>query len=187
MGLFSFLFAAKPPPPAPAPKPAPKPATASEIPAFNESPDISPGMQVSYSPDLIPRLKNDHHALLKTYGLIGDAFARNDLPAVAKHLADFHHGILGHLMTENIKLYVYLGNVLKRTDPESHELMFQFRQEMYGIGKAVLAFLNKYKDIDAQPALAETFGTDMQNVGKVLGDRIRREEETLYPLYFPAQ
>jgi regulator of sigma D len=161
------------------------PATASDIPAFNEGPDVHHGMAIGYSPDLIARLKNDHQILLKTFGLVGQAYARNDLPEVARQLRDFHHGLLGHLMTENIKLYVYLGGTIKHTDPESHELMLEFRQEMYGIGKAVLAFLNKYKEIDAHPALAETFGDDMKNIGAALVSRIRREEDTLYPLYAP--
>ncbi|HET7775092.1 MAG TPA: hemerythrin domain-containing protein, partial [Azospira sp.] len=73
-----------------------------------------------------------------------------------------------------------------RQDVESFELMRGFRHEMDAIGKAVLAFLSKYKDIGTQANLAASFGGDLQQVGDVLVNRIRREEETLYPLYLPA-
>jgi hypothetical protein len=33
--------------------------------------------------------------------------------------------------------------------------------------------------------LASSFLTDLEQVGKALQDRIRREEEILYPLYVP--
>jgi hypothetical protein len=57
---------------------------------------------------------------------------------------------------------------------------------MDGIGKAVLAFLSKYRDLDTQPNLAVSFRSDLDAVGKVLVERIEREESTLYPLYLPA-
>jgi regulator of sigma D len=186
MGLLNFFFEEKKLEAVPArarPAQAKKPATTPKAPVRVEKTVAASGMQIAYSPELIPHLEKDHKDLLETFGRISKAFAGNDLTAVAKYLADFQQGILGHLMTENIKLYVYLGHILKLADPESFDLMFEFRREMYGIGKSVLAFLNKYREIGTQPKLAESFGEDLKNVGEILVARIKREEETLYPLY----
>lgn len=57
---------------------------------------------------------------------------------------------------------------------------------MHGIGKAVVGSLAKYKDLSVDGNLVASFGRDLEAVGKVLVDRIQREEETLYPLYAPA-
>lgn len=65
-------------------------------------------------------------------------------------------------------------------------LPIDLRHEMDGIGKAVVAFLAKYKDLSVDGNLVASFGRDLEAVGKVLVDRIQREEESLYPLYAPA-
>jgi regulator of sigma D len=100
----------------------------------------------------------------------------------AKHLKDFRHGIQSHLLVENVRFYIYLEHSLQQ-DPESLSMVHGFRQEMDSIGKAVLAFLNKYKDIDTHSDFAVPFGKDLEEVGAILIARIKREEETLYPLY----
>jgi hypothetical protein len=49
-----------------------------------------------------------------------------------------------------------------------------------------VGFLAKYKDLSVDTNLVASFGRDLEAVGKVLVDRIQREETTLYPLYLPA-
>ena len=143
----------------------------------------APGTQITYSADLIPQLKADHQQLLELFGAIKQAFAGRDLPAIARFLDEFRSKIQAHLLTENIRFYIYLEHSLAQ-DMESSALVHSFRQEMDTIGRAVLGFLNKYGDIGTRPDMAIPFGNDLEAVGKVLVDRIRREEETLYPLYF---
>ena len=41
----------------------------------------------------------------------------------------------------------------------------------------------KDKGIAAHPELAASFATDLEGVGQALAGRIRREEDTLYPMY----
>jgi len=146
----------------------------------------APGTQIAYSPELIGQLKGDHQRLLELFGHISAAFAGSDLAAAARLLGEFRRGILSHLLTENVRFYIYLEHTLKHDSPNEFDLMRHFRHEMDSIGKAVLAFLDKYQSLDKQPDLAAAFGKDLENVGAILGERIRREEETLYPLYLPA-
>lgn len=146
---------------------------------------MAPGTSIGYNADLVPHLEADHQKLLQIFTAINTSFNAADLAATVQHLEDFRGAIQAHLLTENVRLYIYLEHALAR-DAGSHALVHEFRLEMDGIGKAVLAFLAKYRQMEAQPELAATFGSDLEAVGKVLVERIQREESTLYPLYLPA-
>lgn len=175
--LFDFLFGKKRPPETEAGRVSPQPMAAAG--------GQAPGTHIAYHPNLIDQLKADHQKLLGIFGNILTAFKAGDLAGTANLLEEFRGDIQGHLLTENVKLYIYLEHAL-RQDEESHSLVHGFRHEMDGIGKAVLAFLGKYKNIASQPDLAASFGPELEQIGEALVARIKREEETLYPLYLPA-
>jgi hypothetical protein len=175
--MFGFLFRKdKPADHGPAAVPSPAPAAAGAV---------APGTAIHYHPELIGKLKQDHQALLALFGSIQAAFAAGRLQEVAGHLDAFRTGIQSHLLIENVRLYIYLEHQLAG-DEASHQLIHDFRHEMDGIGKAVVGFLAKYKDLSVDTNLVASFGRDLEAVGKVLVDRIQREETTLYPLYSPA-
>ena len=176
--FLDFLFGKKEPlhPAHSAPPAAPAPL-AIKRPAAS-------GTHIAYHTELVPNLKADHHKLLQTFGAIHAALQARDLAAVVHRLDDFRTAIQGHLLTENVLLYVYLEHALAQ-DPVSHTLIHEFRLEMDAIGKAVLAFLSKYRELESQPELVAEFGPDLASVGKVLTERIQREESMLYPLYLP--
>lgn len=150
-----------------------------------EKPVVAPGTHIGYHAELVSQLEGDHQNLLRIMGTVGEALAAHDLKAVVQRLDAFRSAIQDHLLTENVRLYVYLEHALVQ-DPVSHALIHEFRREMDGIGKAVLNFLAKYRELETQPDLVRTFGDDLNAVGKVLAERIRREEAMLYPLYLPA-
>lgn len=177
--FLDFLFGKKEPhnltPVRPAPQAQPSPP----------KPVSAPGTHIGYHAELVSQLEGDHHNLLRIMGTVGEALAAHDLAAVVQRLDEFRSAIQDHLLTENVRLYVYLEHALVQ-DPVSHALIHEFRREMDGIGKAVLGFLAKYRELETQPELVRTFGDDLNAVGKVLAERIRREEAMLYPLYLPA-
>lgn len=175
--LFDFLFGKKRPPEAEAGRVSqlPMPAAGGQ----------APGTHIAYHPNLIDQLKTDHQKLLATFGHVLTTFKAGDLAGTAKLLEEFRGDIQGHLLTENVKLYIYLEHAL-RQDEESHRLVHGFRHEMDGIGKVVLAFLGKYRNIASQPDLVVSFGPELEQIGEALVARIKREEDTLYPLYLPA-
>lgn len=191
MAFFDFLFGSKnksktstaraaqaAPTAVSAPREAPV-QTAQSSPA-----SFAPGTLLRFDPSLIDRLQSDHRELLNLYGAISAASKEGNLKAAEGYLEEFRKAITDHLLKENVSLYVYLERLTKE-DPDSLEIMRGFRREMDGIGRAVVEFLGKYKSIGSQPELAPYFATDLAGVGKVLGDRIRREESTLYPMYAP--
>jgi hypothetical protein len=145
----------------------------------------APGTHIGYHPELVTQLVGDHQNLLRIMGQVHEALAAKNLSAVVQHLDAFRSAIQDHLLTENVRLYVYLEHALVQ-DPVSHALIHEFRREMDGIGKTVLSFLAKYRELETQTELLRTFGEDLAAVGKVLVERIHREESMLYPLYLPA-
>ncbi|MEW5889949.1 MAG: hemerythrin domain-containing protein [Pseudomonadota bacterium] len=175
--MFGFLFRKNG---------AAHPADAAPAPAGQPASGVSaPGTAIHYSADLIARLKADHAQLLALYGAVKQAFANKDYAAVAAGLEDFRSAIQGHLLVENVRLYIYLEHQLAQ-DPASFELIHEFRREMDGIGKAVVAFLTRYRNIGSDRSLSPSFAKDLDAVGAVLVRRIEREEATLYPLYLPG-
>ena len=177
MFLFDMLFGKKPAPATGLPAAAPSTTAA--------KPQVSaPGTGIRHDPRLIDALKEDHRLLLDIYTAIDAARRAEDLLSVQTRLGQFRMVLQDHLLKENVRLYVYLEHVL-RGDSVSHELMHGFRHEMDDIGRVVVGFLGKYREIGIHPELAGEFAKDFAAIGDALVARIRREEETLYPMYAP--
>jgi len=145
----------------------------------------APGTQISYHPELIASLKSDHLELLAIYAEISELFGAKKYPQVSEKLANFRAKLQDHLLTENVRLYIYLNYMLKHDETNS-ELIHSFRREMDGIAKVAINFLKKYDAIGVDPELAPSFAKDFSEIGTVLGKRIKREEEVLYPLYMES-
>ncbi|RLJ67853.1 hemerythrin domain-containing protein [Sulfurisoma sediminicola] len=178
MFLFDKLFGKKEAAPTTG-LPATTPGAASARPQAS-----APGTGIRHDPRLIEALKEDHRLLLDIYTAIDAARRTEDLLSVQTRLGQFRMVLQDHLLKENVRLYVYLEHVL-RGDSVSHELMHEFRHEMDGIGRVVVGFLSKYREIGIHPELAAEFATDFAAIGQALVARIRREEDTLYPMYAP--
>lgn len=175
MFLFDLLFGKKTTPASPAAPVAAAPAA----PAAS-----APGTTIHYDPRLIETLKEDHSLLIDIYKAIDAARSEGNLMTVQTRLDQFRMMLQDHLLKENVRLYVYLEHVLAG-DATSHQLMHEFRHEMDDIGRVVVGFLTKYRQIGIHPELAAAFGTDFAAIGQALTARIRREEDTLYPMYAP--
>lgn len=175
MFLFDLLFGNK--------KKDGPPSGAGTLPKAQSAAN-APGTQIHHDPRLIEALKEDHLLLLDIFKAIDSARQQGDLMTVQTRLNQFRIVIQDHLLKENVRLYVYLEHLLAG-DPTSHELMHGFRHEMDGIGRAVVGFLTRYKEIGLHPEAAGKFATDLAAIGEALVARIRREEDTLYPMYSP--
>lgn len=141
-----------------------------------------PSSGIAFDPELIERLKGDHRVLLSTYGAISTAAQAERWTEVESLLAQFRSGLTDHLMLESIKLYVYLQRTLA-SDPDNLRLMRRFSSEMVGIGKVVMDFVDDNQAISTDPGQQAQFLKSWRDIGKTLGDRVGREEKTLYPMY----
>lgn len=139
---------------------------------------------IRYNPELVGRLKSDHQELLVIYRAIETHFARGDLAGTVARLNDFRYLLQDHLLTENVRFYLYLGQQFAH-DQTNAELIRGFRQEMDAIGRVVLKFLDRYETMVEDPKIAASFLEELGQIGAVLSHRIKKEEQTLYPLYMP--
>ena len=162
----------------PAQLPKPAPAAAPERPA------MAPGTRIAHHFELIAQLEQDHRDLLRIYSGLRRASDAGRMQEAGEQLETFRHALQGHLLKENVKLYVYLEHTLA-ADATSHELMHGFRHEMDRIGKAVMVFLDRYRDLAGHPEWKDDFARELDGIGKVLVERMRNEESNLYPLYGP--
>lgn len=186
MFMFDWLFGKKESVqhvaelPARAAAAAPAPATARTEAVLAQT--VAPGTAIHYHPELIGKLTQEHQCLLRLFEHVQRAAREGDVVLAARHLEAFRVQLQGHLLTENVRLYVYLEHALAG-DASSHQLMRAFRHEMDDIGKAVVDFLTSYRELARRPDLTPQFLQALEGIGKVLVERIQREEETLYPLY----
>lgn len=166
-------------------EPAPTPPSRARPKAHAPAPTLEPAPAatgVHHDPTLIIRLKDDHRSLLKQYAAIKTAATEGRWTEVHNDLLKFRAELTDHLLTESVKLYVYLRLKLSG-DPVQLRLMRNFSSEMVGIGKVVVDFIEANEDVAINLEKQQQFMTGWGEIGKVLGDRVGREEKTLYPMY----
>lgn len=153
-------------------------------PEVQDASHVVGGTNIRFQPRLIEGMKSDHVKLLDLYTDIKMASETKNFKKVAIILNDFRGELEDHLLKENVNLYIYLTHLLK-ADAMNSELIAKFRKEMDGIASVALKFLAKYESIGDDSNLHAGFPDEFALIGKVLGDRIKREEATLYTLYVP--
>lgn len=164
-------------------------------PVMSPQPQTHKGFaRTKYDPNLVIGLKKDHQELLSLYkSIIQSLDQQNFKPhsvgldqqifnSVNDLLSEFGTALKAHLLKEHVELYIYLEQILAQ-DRQAYELMHSLRLEMDEISAGVMGFLNTYhaSPISAENTLA--FQRDFKKIGQVLAARIKREEESLYPLY----
>ncbi|MDB5765515.1 MAG: hypothetical protein JWQ61_329 [Collimonas fungivorans] len=149
-------------------------------------PAKSANNQIQYDDKLIPQLKGDHAALLLMYSSVANRMNAGAWDAVPATLREMRMAMYGHLLTEGVKLYSYMRRSLAE-EPNLLDVYRSYKREMDGIGRVAFDFFDKYqgKDWLALPDARSNFKAEFENLGKVLVDRITREENILYPLYMP--
>ncbi len=147
----------------------------------------APGTRIVYDPELIAQYKEDHRRLLGLFSAIDEAFWYGELEATTEMLKRFLVGFQEHVLSEKIRLYIYLEHKLVH-NPRGFEVVQGFRHEMDGIAKAVIEFMVRYEEIYLQShaQLRASFADELAHIGQLLAKRIRCEEEDLYRLYVPA-
>lgn len=182
MGFFSRLFGGKKKAvalePLAAPASAPAPVEASGSAAQTASTGIS------YDPNLVSKLKEDHQSLFKIYGNLTAATDRGDYAAIAPLLSELKLAFQTHIMLENVKFYVYLQQSVAH-DAQLSSFLVELRQEMNGIARALVKFVNTYSTGPFTAEMAEPFKAELAGIGVVLTKRVELEESRLYTLYQP--
>ncbi len=139
---------------------------------------------IPHHPALIDQLRGEHRLLLQAFGALKQTTAADDAPAFKRALQDFKALLVPHFLEEAIRLYTYLRRELKaQGNLTGFQRVNGYKSESGRIGDAALRFV---ETSIATPDDAFDFSqvrSTLHEIGLLLGDRIRREESDLYPLY----
>lgn len=137
---------------------------------------------IKYYSDLVSEMTHDHRELLATYGDLAKAAGAQDGTVFKSELIKFKSLLVTHLLKEAVKLYIYLRQNLK-SDEHTYALVTSYKSEMDGISRIAMAFVDEYVAKPTHDINFSQLTIKLREIGLVLGDRIRREESELYPLY----
>ncbi len=147
----------------------------------------APGTSIHYDPALIQRLLEDHRHIESLFADMVTTAQQRNAAHLQQVLDGFTTALRGHLLTENVRLYVYLQHTLGG-DPENAALIQGFRQEMQQIGRVLADFLLRHREREVWDEDGwSRFAGDLAQLAPVLKKRIETEETILYPLYLPPQ
>jgi hypothetical protein len=91
------------------------------------------------------------------------------------HLMTAKSALLAHLKKEDVQLYPALHSAAKN-DKHLASTVDMFAKDMDKISQSVMAFFNKYE----KGGEGLEFAKELGNLMSVLGNRIQREENSLY-------
>lgn len=143
----------------------------------------APGTEIHYDPQLIPHFVETHRRLSALAIQLKARVVDGRYVEATQLLRQFKTDIFRHFLEENVRFYTYLTGCLK-TDPQGGLMMAGVRREMGEIGRAITRFLKNY-EMGVDSHNAASFLDRFDRVVTALGDRIRREEDSLYTLYRP--
>lgn len=137
---------------------------------------------IQYNADLVQEMIDDHRALLGVYGDLVKLVDAKDGLNFKLTLIRFKSMLVAHLLKEAVKLYIYLRQKLKGDEGVYH-LVTSYKSEMDGISRVAMNFVDEYSAKSIHEIDFVQLSMRLREIGLVLGDRIRREEVELYPLY----
>jgi regulator of sigma D len=144
--------------------------------------DESMSTGISFYPNLVQEMTDDHRELLALYGELVRAVNAQDGTVFKSVLIQFKSQLVAHLLKEAVKLYIYLRQKLK-ADESTYHLVSSYKSEMDGISRTAMNFVDEYTSKTVDQLDYSRLSSQLRDIGVVLGDRIRREEHELYPLY----
>lgn len=141
--------------------------------------------EIAYHENLLSKFNSDHQKLLRLFNETAKAAESSNESLTKTRLRQFSSVLQGHVLEENVKLYVYLDHALKN-DKRNHEVIIKYKSEMQSISKLVNKFVLKYVQLtEWEKHKWESFESELKSLGDALVARIESEESILYPLYLP--
>ncbi|MET1254052.1 hemerythrin domain-containing protein [Aliikangiella maris] len=138
---------------------------------------------IGYDPNLIDELEGTHVHLVNLFGRIWSEFEQTNYGKVATLINQFKADFQAHLLTENVKFYVYLEQALA-DDKHNLKIVKEFRTDMNEIANAAIKFCRTYQG-KFTPEMVQNFKSDYTNIGEIVTRRVSLEEKSLYILYRP--
>jgi hypothetical protein len=132
---------------------------------------------------LIQQLRTEHQVLVSRLDEVRSSIdpqtGKLPLAKAVFALTMVKKSLLAHLGKEDEELYPVLERAAQH-DPAVGDLLRRFGDDMAKISKAALAFFEKY---DNRGLFSQAFPSDLEDLYRVLAQRIVAEESELYPAY----
>lgn len=142
----------------------------------------APGTRIGYDPLLINRLKSDHQRMLALFTQTQELLTTHDYDGVKRKLGELRITLQDHLMTANVKFYVYVSRHLA-DDAGKSAIINEYRREMLVNSRQIMDFLRTYSAARLDDSFAGAFQIELLVIGAALVHRIEREQSSLFPLY----
>lgn len=135
----------------------------------------------------IKKLKQQHDEIIKNITKLSLFLNDNDLinnsAKIIEYLKLIASSIKLHLVLEDKILYPEL---LKHDNPVIKKLAQKFIDEIGGLKKFFIDYINKWKTSDKIKSSPTIFKKESNNIFSALATRIKRENEELFPLCPPS-
>jgi regulator of sigma D len=131
--------------------------------------------------NIVSIMIEQHRGLQKELGSVADLLEseKPDSVEIDKSLKQFAKDLAVHLELENNVFYVRLLEKMKAKNQDTAKTE-QFIVEMKDIGKAVMAFLEKYKDAESIAEKMEELKPEVRGIVAALNLRVESEESGVY-------
>lgn len=136
-----------------------------------------------FNKSLIKNLVSDHKILWTEFTDMMKSAQNDNFYEANRLLSSFSTKLTEHFQIESDELYVYMDFVEKMMTAEDKESIKGFDDEMHKIGYAVKDLVDRYINQPVSAANKDTFIKEFIHAGGMLGERIKREERVLYPVY----
>jgi iron-sulfur cluster repair protein YtfE (RIC family) len=144
--------------------------------------EIEQRVGISYDPQLINKLEEDHQELVEIFTEIKTAATVGHFRRIPSKLSEFKLALQTHIVLENVRLYVYIQQSHAQ-DVDTSDFVTGLRSEMNGIARAVVKFAEKYTETPPEASTSANFVSALEEIGAVLVKRVQLEESRLYSLY----
>ena len=141
-----------------------------------------PGTYIGYDPLLVGRLRSEHQRILVLFAQTQALLTTRDYDGVKRKLGELRITMQDHLMTANVRFYVYVSRYLAG-DAAKSAIINEYRREMLVSSRQVMDFLRTYSAARFDDNLANTFQIELLVISSALVNRIEREQASLLPLY----
>ena len=145
-------------------------------------PPHAPGIYVGYDPLLVGRMRAEQQRILVLFAQAQALLTTHDYAGVKHKLNELRVTLQDHLMTANVKFYVYVSRYLAG-DAAKSAIIGEYRREMLVSSRKIMDFLRTYSTASFDDNLANTFQVGLLVISAALVERVEREQVSLYPLY----
>lgn len=138
---------------------------------------------ISYSPDLITSLMEEHQKIAILLQQIEQSLKSQDYNLTSQLFSEFKFIAYSHTAKENLKLYVYLHNHTKQF-PEIYSKLRQWRKYVDSIEARIVDFFDKFGDFESNLEKQASILGEFKQFSSSLSQKNNIEEKTIFPIYW---